>query len=245
MPWRLRDPVRGADRRHVVRAQDHREHDAHGCDHEGCEESPTEVVDPEHPFGDGVRDEEDRGVRDQHQQEAEHERERQPQRSNHRRDHRVQRRDDRSDEQSAPEVVDVDARQDPRGHHQGDARCEPRGEQREQPELRALGLPGRGVAVGQLGVARHQARLLRRDGGASFPVSRPRRSRPRPDSARSAFFFALLSACWAFCSATLTFASAYDCVTSCLPPRQPKTQTTSTSARRTFQAVVISCCAVE
>ena len=101
------------------------------------------------------------GVRDQDEQEAEDERERQPQRGEHRRDDRVQRRDDRRDEQRTPEVVDVDAGQDRGGHHQRDARGKPRDEQREQPQAGTLGLPGGGLAVGRLGVARHRVLLLR------------------------------------------------------------------------------------
>ena len=73
------------------------------------------------------------GVGDQDEQEAEHERERQPQRGEHGRDDRVQRRDDRRDEQRAPEVVDADAGQEPGGHHQRDARGEPRDERARTP----------------------------------------------------------------------------------------------------------------
>ena len=59
---------------------------------------------------------------------------------------------------------------------------------------------------------------------------------------RFACFFSLRCS---FCSATLTFAFVYDCPTSSFPPVQPKTQTVRTIAKRTFHAVVISCCAVE
>ena len=61
-------------------------------------------------------------VRNQHEQEAEDQRERQPQRREHRRDDRIQHRHDRGDEQRAPEVVDVDAREDPGGDHQARSR---------------------------------------------------------------------------------------------------------------------------
>ena len=92
---------------HVVRAEEHGEHDAHGGDDERGEERPAEVVDPEHPVGHVVGgDQEDEGVRDQHEQEAEDERERQPQRGEHRRDDRVQRRDDHRDE-SAPQKLSM------------------------------------------------------------------------------------------------------------------------------------------
>ena len=116
----LGDPLRDADRPHVVRAEKHREHDAHRGDDERGEERPAEVVDGEHAVG-HVRlggELKDERVRDQHEQEAEDERERQPQRGEHRRDDRVQRRDDRRDDERAPEALDVDAREDPRGHHQ-------------------------------------------------------------------------------------------------------------------------------
>ena len=46
-------------------------------------------------------------------------------------------------------------------------------------------------------------------------------------------------------SATFTFASVYDWLTSVLPPVQPKTQTAMTTAKKTFHAVVMSCWAVE
>ena len=80
------------------------EHDAHGGDDERGEERPAEAVDGEHPVGQGVGQQEDAGVGDQHEQEAEDERERQPQRGEHRRDDRVQRRDDRRDDQRTPEA---------------------------------------------------------------------------------------------------------------------------------------------
>ena len=99
------------------------------------------------------------------------------------------------------------------GHHQGDARGEPRDEEREQPQAGALGLPGCGLAVGRLGVAGHLALLLRARmtdrprlrcrGGDGTGLARTLRAPPSspPSSRRAA----------AFCSATLTFASAYDC----------------------------------
>ena len=157
-----RDPLRNLDRRHVIRAEEHVEHDAHSGDDERREESPAEVVDPEHAVGQVGGDQEDDGVRDQHEQEAEEKRERQPQGSKNGRDDRVQRRDDHCDEQRAPEVVDVDTGQDPGGHHQRDARREPRDEERERPPAGTLGLPGCGLAVRRLGIARHQVLLLLR-----------------------------------------------------------------------------------
>ena len=132
-PLTTRDPLRNADRVRVVRAEEHGEHDADGGDDKRSEERPAEVVDPDHPLGHRIGDEEDRGVRDQYEQEAENQRERQPQRGEQRRDDRVQRRHDHCDEQRAPEAVDVDTGEDPGGDHQGDAGGEPRGEEREQP----------------------------------------------------------------------------------------------------------------
>ena len=82
-------------------------------------------------------------------------------------------------------------------------------------------------------------------GSSAAPLSRRRWNRPRPDSSRSARFSVFLLGALGFCSATLSFASEYDWVTSSLPPVQPKTQMTRTVARSTFHAVVISCCAVE
>ena len=85
--------------------------------------------------------EQDAGVREQHEQEAENERERQPQRGEHRRDDRVQRCGDRRDEERPKEVVDADAGQDPGGHHQCDARSKPRGEKRDRAPAGTLRLP--------------------------------------------------------------------------------------------------------
>ena len=76
----LRDP----DRRRVVGAEEHREHDAHGGDHERGEQRPAEVVDLENAVRQGVGEQEDERVGDQDEQEAEHERERQPQRGEQR-----------------------------------------------------------------------------------------------------------------------------------------------------------------
>ena len=107
MPCRLRDPVRDADRPHVVRAEKNREHDAHRGDDEGGKEGPAEVVDGER-LGQLAGDQEDECVRDQHEQEAEDERERQPQRGEDGRDDGVQRGDDRCDDERTPEGLDFD-----------------------------------------------------------------------------------------------------------------------------------------
>ena len=64
----------------------------------------------------------DAGVRDEHEQEAEHECRRQPQGRQHRRDQRVQHRDDRRNDKRSPEPVDADPGQDPGGHHERHAR---------------------------------------------------------------------------------------------------------------------------
>jgi propanol-preferring alcohol dehydrogenase len=76
--------------------------------------------------------------------------------------------------------------------------------------------------------------------------SSARRSRGlvAPQSVRAffaAFFSARLRLLSSRRSATCSFAPAYDVDTSSLPPVQPKTITTSTIAKRTFQADVISC----
>ena len=75
----LGDPVRGADRPRVVRAEKNCEHHAHRGDDECREQSPAEVVDGEHPVGhvQAGGDLKDQRVRDQHEQEPEDERERQ------------------------------------------------------------------------------------------------------------------------------------------------------------------------
>ena len=109
----------------------------------------------------------------------------------------------------------------PGGHHQRDARGEPRDEQREEPQPGTLGLPGR--------TGRRTARRRQSSGSPPCGVagvasseaasSRWRRNRPSPDAARSAFFSAFFAARWAFCSATLTFASAYDSVDELLAAR--------------------------
>jgi hypothetical protein len=134
--------VRDADRRRVVRAEQHGQHHADRRDHERGEQRPPEAVDPEHAVRQGVGGQEDAGVRGQDQHEAEHERRGQPQRGEHGRDHRVQRRRDRGDEQRAPVPVDADAGEEPRGHHERDARGEPRDDEREQPQTGTLAVHG-------------------------------------------------------------------------------------------------------
>ena len=128
-----RDPLRDAQRVRVIRAEQDGEHDAHGGDHERRQQRPAEAVDGEHPVGQVVGHQQDHGVRDQDEQEAEHERERQPQRGEHGRDDRVQRRDDRRDDQRTPEALDADTGQQPGRHHQRDAHGKPRDDQREHP----------------------------------------------------------------------------------------------------------------
>ena len=159
-PLPARDPSRNAKRVRVVRAEDNRERDAHSGDHERSEKRPAEAVDGEHPVGQVVGPAENGGVREQHQEEAGHERERQSQRGEDGRDDRVQRCDDRRDEQRTPVVVDADTGQEPGGHHQRDAHGKPREGEREHPQTRTLGLPGRGLAVRGLGVAGHHVLLL-------------------------------------------------------------------------------------
>ena len=138
-----RDPLRDPDRRRVVRADEDGQHDAHGGDHERGEQRPAEAVDTEHAVGQGVGREQDAGVREQHQQEAEDERERQSQGGEHGRDDRVQRRHDRRHEQRTQVAVDPDTGQDPGGRHEGDARGKPRDDDRKQPQAGTLGPPGR------------------------------------------------------------------------------------------------------
>ena len=100
-----------ADGGHVIRAEDHRDHDR--GDNERSKKRPAEVVDTEDPVGDvqvgGHK--EDHGVRDEDEQEAEDERERQAQRGKHWRDDRVQGRNDDGDEKRAPKAADVDTRE--------------------------------------------------------------------------------------------------------------------------------------
>ena len=153
------DPLGDANRVRVVGAEDDGEHDAHRGDHERGQQRPAEVVDGEHAVGDVGGDAQDQRVRDQHEQEAEHERERQAQRGEHRRDDGVQRRDDRRDDQRPPEALDADPGQQPRGDHQRGRHGQPRDDQREHPEARRLRLPRRGLAVRQLGFARHHVLL--------------------------------------------------------------------------------------
>ena len=111
IPCRRAIRLRDAERVRVIRAEQDGEHDAHGGDHERGEQRPAEAVDGQHPVGQRRSASEDAGVRDQHEQEAEHERERQAQRGEHGRDDRVQRRDDRRDDQRAPEALDADTGQ--------------------------------------------------------------------------------------------------------------------------------------
>ncbi len=155
----LRDPLRNADRPHVVRAKEHGEHNAHRSNDEGRKERPAEVVDCQHAVGHLGGHQEHECVGDQDQQEAEHECERQSQRCKRRRNDGVQRADDRRDDERAPEVLDVDSREDPGGNHQGDACRKPRDEQREDSPAGALGLPCAGSAVLRAGFVRHRALL--------------------------------------------------------------------------------------
>ena len=155
-----RDPLRDPDRVRVVGAEDDREHDAHRGDHERGQQRPSEVVDGQHPVGQLGGESEDHRVRDQHEQEAEHERQRQPQRGQHGRDDRVQRRGHRRHQQRPTEALDADTGQDPRGHHQRDARRQPRHDEREQPPAWTLGLPRLGLAVLRPGFAGHHVLLL-------------------------------------------------------------------------------------
>ena len=159
-PLPTRNPVRDPDRGHVMGAEQHRKHQAHSRHHQRRKQRPAEVVDREDPVGERVGCQEDRGVRDQHQQEAEDQRQGQPQRRQNRRDDGVQRRNDHGHQQRAPEALDVDPRKHPGGHHQRDTRGEPRDDEWEQPDARALGLPGGGLTVCPLGFARHRALLL-------------------------------------------------------------------------------------
>jgi hypothetical protein len=124
-PLPTRDPPGNAKRVRVIRAEDDRERDAHGGDHERGKQRPAEAVDGERAVGQVVCQAENGGVREQDEQEAEHERGRQAQRGENRRDDRVQRRDDRRDDQRTPKAVDADTRQDRGGDHQRDAHGKP------------------------------------------------------------------------------------------------------------------------
>ena len=170
-------------------AQEHRQHDADGGDHERGEQRPAEVVDLEHPVRHLGGDQEDERVGDQNEQEAEHERQRQPQRSEHA----------AGSPRSAP-------RRSPRrrgrprssGHRrragarrQPSARCRwrARDDEREEPQPRSLGPPGTGLAVGLLGLARHQVPLVvrpRRRGDGTGSGRTPRAPPSSPPSSRRA-----------------------------------------------------------
>ena len=201
----------------------------------------------EHAVRQGVGEQEDDRVGDQDEQEAEHERERQAQRGEHGRDDRVQRRDDRRDDERAPEALDVDPGQEPRGHHQRDARGEPRDDEREEPQPRPLGPPGSGVAVGLLGSARHRALLL--------PV-RPRARRPYVVTATATepaltgrltlrLLLRLLLGALFLLLGDLDLRVRVRLADELLAARPAEDDTTARSPKSTFQAVVISCCAVE
>jgi hypothetical protein len=135
------DALRDAQRVRVIRADEDREPHAHGGDHQRGKQRPAETVHPQDPIGQGVSQDEDCRVGEQDEHEAEDERQRQPQRREDRRDDRVERRGDRRNEQRAPEAVDVNTRQEPGGHHQGDTRGEPRDEEPEHREAGTFGLP--------------------------------------------------------------------------------------------------------
>ena len=127
-PLPLRDPLRRADRPHVVGSEENGKNNTYSGDDERGKECPAEVVDAEDAIGHVQLgcDLQDHSVRDQDEEKAENERERQSQRGEHRRDDRVEQRDDRCYDERPPEASDVDTREGPRGHHQGDTRRKPR-----------------------------------------------------------------------------------------------------------------------
>jgi hypothetical protein len=63
-----------------------------------------------------VRELEQQGVRDQHEQEAEHKRERQAQRREHGRQNRVERGEHRGDQEGRARLLECHAREDRRRH---------------------------------------------------------------------------------------------------------------------------------
>ena len=148
-PLPARDPLRNADRIRVVRAQEHREYQAHGRDRERGQQRPPEVLDREHAVGHFGSDHEDERVRDEHEQEAENQRERQPQGRHDGWDDRVEGGDDHRDHERTPEALDPDPGQEARDHQQGHAHRQPRDQQTEQPPAGTAGRPGR------IGVAGH------------------------------------------------------------------------------------------
>ena len=173
------------------------------------------------------------------------ERERQPQRRDQRRQHGVEDGDDQRDQERAPEARDRGARDDPRRHQERERRDEPGDDQAGRPDLRALGLPGERSPKPARG-SRHLALLLVLLGAVRTGAV-AQAAEPALAGLLELLPLRLASSplrC-SFCSATLTFASVYDCPTSSFPPVQPKTQMMRTMAKRMFQAVVISCCAVE
>src|SRR6185503_18409443 len=163
----------------------------------------------------------DEGVGRQDEQETDREHERQPQRRKQRREHRVQRGHHTGYEERAAGPRDVDPGQDRRSYPERRRRQHPRQRHAERLEARPFGFPGNCLSV--------RAKRWQRRHSAS--------SSARFASFLASFFSALFSARCSFCSATLTFASLYAPPTSTLPPVQPKTDTSSTSANTTFQAV--------
>ena len=179
---------------------------------------------------------EHRRVRDEDEQEARDEREGQRAARRQRRDDRVQHRDDERRRGARPgSCRSRRPGRTPAATTSDAAATSQATRRRTRPELRARRLPGDGLGVR---AHRRAPRPRRGSGGGASPSSlalRWRSARFSPSSRRAAPSGRPPS----------PSRRAYDSPTSVLPPVQPKTQTTRTMAKRTFQAVVISCCAVE
>ncbi len=134
----------------VVRPRYDLEHDRDGGCNEGRQERPPERVDLDRAVVEIGGDQQRPRVDDQHDQEAEDEDQRQPERGNDRRDDRVHDRDEQRRQKRAPEVRDVDVRDDPRGHEQRQRGHDPRGQQPQRLQPRTLRAPADGLCVGRV-----------------------------------------------------------------------------------------------
>ena len=129
------DALDNADRVRVVvvRSGDDLERCRDSGDHEGRDERRAEPVDGHRALGDRVREEQERGVEDEHHEEGRRDGVRELYRPYERREDRVQDRDDERDEKRRPECPDVEPGQD----QGGDEHAYGVDEQRDEEPCRA------------------------------------------------------------------------------------------------------------
>ena len=164
-PWRraIRRATRSVYVSSSLRPEDDVEDDADRRDDERREERPPEVVDADDAVGQLRRSQQHERIRDEDEQEAGDERERQPEGCQEGRHDRVQHRQDRRHDECSPEVVDVDAGNDPGRDQQRDRVDEPGNKDLQRAQPGHLGPPGRALTVGWSRVSHRLRPRHRRD----------------------------------------------------------------------------------